>query len=259
MSKKNIVETTQKGQTTSKNTQPEKVVESLKKIDEIRKAKKSKVPIGKITISKEIEARKKAREESYRNFRINSLKRRCSRMGITGEKMEELVKKLIEQMNAPKQYHILIMLDRNDNAMMKEALAKAKINYNYCSDIHFSIDGDQNTLAKIREIAPTSAKIHPYAKKMESVIPKEECEKKKKPTNNTKEKKAAANPKRPKGKAVKSVRYMHRMQKGKRKIMKAKTLDYKKLKKVKPTTIVMTPDVVDEMKLRKTKTVKKAA
>ena len=166
------VETAQKSQATNKKT--------------------SKVPTGKVTLMKETEARKKAREEQYRNFRINALRRRCERMKFDDEKTEELVKKLIEQLNAPKEYNILIMLNPDDGPMMKEALAKADIHYKYHGDTFFSIDGDQDVLAKIREIAPPKAKIYPYAKKMESIIPKEDRKTPKKPTNNTAEKKAAA-------------------------------------------------------------------
>jgi len=186
----NTVDTAQKGQAT----------------------KKDKTPVGKVTLMKETEARRKAREESYRNFRISALRRRCKRMGFDKEKTEELVKKLIEQMNAPKEYSILIMLAPADGAIMKEALAKANIKYKYHGDTYFSIDGDQAVLAKIREIAPGSAKIHPHAKKMESVIPKDIGEKKKTPTNNTAEKKAVAKAAKFKGRG--SVRAIHRMQTG---------------------------------------------
>ena len=158
MNKNTQVETAQKSQATNKN--------------------KTKVPTGKVTIMKETEARKKAREEQYRNFRIAALKRRCKRMGYDEEKTNEFIEKLKKQLNAPKEYSILIMLDKKDSAMMKEALAKAKINYKYHGDTYFSIDGNQDILTKIREIAPPKAKIYPYAKKMESVIPKEEPPKK---------------------------------------------------------------------------------
>lgn len=206
----NTVDTAQKGQAT----------------------KKDKTPVGKVTLMKETEARRKAREESYRNFRINALRRRCKRMGFDEEKTEELVKKLIEQMNAPKEYSILIMFAPTDGAIMKEALAKANIKYKYHGDTYFSIDGDQAVLAKIREIAPVSAKIHPHAKKMESVIPKDIGEKKKTPTNNTAEKKAAA--KSARKKLNKTVRAVHKKGKGKSfaRNMKRKTLlEVKKVNK----------------------------
>lgn len=150
MSKNTTVDTAQKGQTTTKNN----------------------IPTGKVKTLADATKRRKAREEQFRNFRINALRRRCKRMGFDEEKTEELVKKLIEQMDAPKEYNILIMLNPGDGPMMKEALAKASIHYKYCGDTYFSIDGNQDVLAKIREIAPVSAKIYPYAKKMESVLPK---------------------------------------------------------------------------------------
>lgn len=169
MNKNTHVETAQKGQATNKNIQPEKVVTALKNIDDIRK-NKSKVPTGKVTILKETEARKKAREEQYRNFRINALKRRCKRMEFDDEKTAQYVETLKKQLDAPKEYSILVMFSSKDGAMMKEALTNAGINYKYHGDTYYSIDGDQNVLAKIREIAPPGAKIHPYAKKMESVL-----------------------------------------------------------------------------------------
>jgi len=191
MTKNTSVETAQKGQATNKNTQPEKVVTALKNIDDIRK-NKSKVPTGKVTLLKETEARKKTREEQYRNFRINALKRRCKRMGFDEAKTEEYVKKLIEQLNAPKEYDILIMFNSKEGPMMRQAMDNAKIKYKFHADTYFFVQGDQNVLAKIREIAPPSAKIHPYAKKMESVIDETPPVKKKKPTNNTVEKRKAA-------------------------------------------------------------------
>ena len=169
MNKNTHVETAQKGQATNKNTQPEKVVTALKNIDDIRK-NKSKVPTGKVTLLKESETRKKTRKEQYRNFRINALKRRCKRMGFDDEKTAQYVEALKKQLDAPKEYSILVMFSSKDGAMMKEALTNAGINYKYHGDTYYSIDGDQNVLAKIREIAPPSAKIHPYAKKMEPVL-----------------------------------------------------------------------------------------
>ena len=179
MNKNTQVETAKNGQATNKNT--------------------SNVPTGNVKSIKDTEARKKAREEQFRNFRINALRRRCARMKFTEEKTEELVKKLIEQLNAPKEYSILVMLDVKDGAMMKEALAKAKIHYKYHGDTYFSIDGNQDILAKIREIAPPKAKIYPYAKKMEPIISKEEVPKKPKNKN--------VPHSRPKGKNVLKKRY----------------------------------------------------
>lgn len=213
MAKNNTVDTAQKGQTT---------------ID--------KTPTGKVKTLKTAEERRKTREEQFRNFRINALKRRCKRMKYTEEQTEEFVKKLIEQMDAPKEYSILIMLSVKDGPMMKEALAKANITYKYHGDTYFSIDGNQDVLAKIREIAPPSAKIHPYAKKMESVLPKQEKEVIKKPSNNTAEKKAAAKTVS-KGHMSKSTRHFHRMQKGRYKNLRQVFLAHKRSKKHKAITV----------------------
>lgn len=178
MSKNTTVDTAQKGQTTTKNN----------------------IPTGKVKTLADAAKRRKTREEQFRNFRINALRRRCKRMGFDEEKTEELVKKLIEQMNSPKEYNIIVMFDNSDYNMLKEAVENAKIKYNVLisgntkarvSLAYMSLEGDQNVLAKLREIAPPSAKIYPYAKKMESVLPKAEP-KKKKPSNNSKEKAAAA-------------------------------------------------------------------
>lgn len=217
MKKNNIVDTAQKGQTTTKD----------------------KTPIGKITLIKETEKRRKAREEQYRNFRINALKRRCERYGMNEEQIKELIEKLKTQLNAPKQYRILIMYNSKDAAMFKEALANANIAYLFWTDNYTYIDGDQTVLAKVREIAPESAKIHPYAKKMESVIPKNVSVKKKKPTNNTKARKTAAKAAR---KAINMMKVVSRKKnRGKslaKKTLKIKHLAMKKQRKAKTIQMV---------------------
>ena len=164
------VDTAQKGQATTKNN----------------------IPTGKVKTLANATERRKAREEQFRNFRIGALRRRCKRMGFDEAKTEEYVKKLIEQLNAPKEYDILIMFNSKEGPMMRQALYNAKIKYKFHADTYFFVQGDQNILAKIREIAPRSAKIYPYAKKMQSVIDEAPVVKKKKPTNNTVEKRKAA-------------------------------------------------------------------
>lgn len=210
------VETAQKSQATNKNI--------------------SKVPTGKVTLMKETEARKKAREEQYRNFRIGALKRRCKRAGISEEDTKKYIEKLKKQLDSPKEYSILIMFNSNDGKMFKEALAKANINYKYHGDIYFSIDGNQTVLAKIREIAPPGSVIHPYAKKMESVLPKLEYKKSKKPTNNTANAKKKVKDERKT--FNKKVRAIHKKNGGKTvaKMLKRKTLLERK-KQRKATTV----------------------
>lgn len=161
MKNNNTVDTAQKGQTANKI-----------QLEKVQNTKKDKTPTGKVILISEKESTRKAREEQYRNFRINALKRRADRMGLSKEEVEEAVKKLIEQMDAPKEYNILIMVAKPDITMLKEALAKEGIKYAFCGDDFVSVNGNQNVLAKIREMAPASAKIYPHAKKMESVLPK---------------------------------------------------------------------------------------
>ena len=212
MNKNTQVETTQESQATNKN-------------------------IGKVKTLKSAQERKKVREEQYRNFRINSLRRRCKRMGLSDEKIEELVKKLIEQMNAPKEYDILVMVNPKNMAMLLEAMAKANIQYRYKGDTFVSIGGDQNVLAKIREIAPPGAKIFPYAKKMESVIPKQEPSEKK-PSNNNKN--VAAKAKKARKDLNKNVRAIHKKHAGKAVAKQKKRIKLLELKKKrKATTIQM--------------------
>ena len=222
MTKNNTVDTAQKGQTT---------------ID--------KTPTGKVKTLKTAEERRKAREEQYRNFRINALRRRCKRYGFDEEKTEEYVKKLIEQLKAPNEYTIIVMVKRDDMKSMEQSILNAKLKWTHRSPIHekkesdgyFAFAGNKELLDKIRGIAPPDAKIHHYAKKMESVIPKEEREVIKKPSNNTAEKKAAAKTVA-KGHMPKSKRYFHRMQKGRYKNLRKISLAYyKRSKKHSATTV----------------------
>lgn len=237
MNKNAQVETTQVSQATNKNT-------------------------GKVKTLKNTQERKKAREEQFRNFRINALRRRCKRMGLSDEKIEELVKKLIEQMNAPKEYSILVMLNPKDGAMFKEALAKANIQYKYHGDTYFSLDGNQNVLAKIREIAPPGAKVFPYAKKMESVIPKQEPSQKK-PTNNKTPHKTER--RKPLTKEVKlnlaNIRRAHRCIK--KNLKKGEKLDVKKVFKLAEERAKQSSGKVVHLNGKKSstssKTLKKAA
>lgn len=236
MANKNTVDTAQKGQTTTKNN----------------------IPTGKVKTLANATERRKAREEQFRIFRINALKRRCKRYGFDDAKTAEYVAKLEEQMKAPKEYNIMVSFNTKDFNMVKEAVIKANIKYRILvagngkarvSYGYMSLIGDQKVLDKLREIAPPSAKIYPYAKKMESVIPKEEREVIKKPSNNTAEKKAAAKAAN-KGHMPKSARYMHRMNKGKMKtlseIRKASRYVKKHLKKGEKLDIKKVFKVVEE-------------
>lgn len=197
MTKNNTVDTAQKGQTT---------------ID--------KTPTGKVKTLKSAEERRKAREEQFRNFRINALKRRCKRYGFDEKKTEEYIEKLKKQMDEPNQYTIIVCLRRDGMKTMEQAVLNAKLSWTHRSPIgekkesdgYFAFVGDQKLVDKILEIAPPDAKIHRYAKKMESVIPKQEREVTKKPSNNTAEAKKNAKAAR---KEINKKRGMHKKGKGK--------------------------------------------
>lgn len=229
----------------NKNTQVETAPKS-------QATNKDKTPVGKVKSIKTAEQRRKEREENYRNFRINSLRRRCERYGFDKEKTEKLVKKLIEQMDSPKEYFILIFISPKNFKMMNEALKNASIKYKYCGPTFFSIDGNQDVLAKLREIVPEDSTIHPYAKKMESVIP-EEDRKKKAHTNNTDEKRADAKKKRKNfNKKVRAVHKKHTLSYKKKKTLKAS-------KKKSGTTVQMVNKKPSESLKKASTGLKKAA
>ena len=178
MSRKNFkVETTENGQAT------------LKKID--------KTPTGKVKTKKAADERRKAREESYKTFRINSLIRRCKRMKISEEDTKKYVEKLIAQLEAPHMYaiHILFKTGQKEkkqlSSLAREAILNSKIEYKILTKDWAYIIGDQNVLAKLREILPSLATIHPYVMKAEPILPVTQPTEKK-PSNNSKSKAAEA-------------------------------------------------------------------
>ena len=236
MKQNTSVETAQKSQATN-NIQPEKVKNALKKIDDIRKSKNN-APTTKVVSLKETEARKKAREESYKNFRIGCLRRRCKNMKMSEEDIEKAVKKLIEQLEQPNDYQILIMFNKPEINLAKEALKNANINARILADNHAWIDGDENLLKKLREILPPKVKIHPYVKKKPPILEKNIPDKEKKPTTNTKARKTAAKAAR---KAINMMNFVARKKtcgKAAAKAIKRKTLlEIKRQKKAKRVQI----------------------
>jgi hypothetical protein len=155
-------------------------------------------------------------------------------MGFDEAKTNEYIEKLKKQMDTPKEYSILVMFDNKDGAMMKEALNNAGINYKYHGDTYYSIDGNQDILAKIREIAPPSAKIYPYAKKMESVLKDvERPPQEKKPSKNTAAVKAAN-----KKKKKELHRCTHKKGKGKSVAKQQRKISLSERKKLRKATVV---------------------
>lgn len=185
MKNNSTVDTAKNGQTTNK-IDTEKVTAT----------KKTKVPTGKVVNMKETEARRKAREDAYKAFRINALRRRCARMKLSDEETESLVQKLIKQMNEPTTYQILVLFKKKDKKMIGEMLTNNKIEHHILGDYFTWIDGDTEVLKKLREILPTGTTIHPYAKKKPPILERKIPDKEKKPTSNTAAVKKAAKTRR---------------------------------------------------------------
>ena len=123
-------------------------------------------------------------------------------MKIPKENIQELVEKLCEQLDAPKQYTILVMYDKaiRDKDGVKHPLKDSvneivknnNITYLMKGDTHMYIEGDAKVLALLREIMPPGVDIHPYAKKMPSVLPTKAPPKGTKTIHSKAAKKAAA-------------------------------------------------------------------
>lgn len=143
-----------------------------------------KTPTGKVKTLKDKEKIQKAREEEFINRRVSALKRHAKRMGLSDEQIEEKVKELLNQLDTPNSYTVIVFFSAKDIDLVKQALLKEDLVWKVMSNSHLIMDADQETLATIREIMPPSAKIHPYVKKKPSVLPVEEPPKKtKKPKN----------------------------------------------------------------------------
>lgn len=175
MSRKNFkVDTATNGQTPKQDTKHLFVVE------------KTNVPTGKIKTKEEQDKRRKAREEQYKNFRVNALKRRAKRMGLSDEDIEAKVKALLEQLDTPNSYNVLVLFNENEKSMFNESLKNEGLVCKIFGDSFCIMEADQETLTTIRGIAPPSAKIHPYVKKKPSVLQDVTPKKEKKPSNNNK-------------------------------------------------------------------------
>lgn len=152
MSRKNFkVATTEDGKTT------------LTKID--------KTPTGKVKTLKDKEAIKAAREEQYKTFRVNALKRRAKRIGLSDEQIKVKVEELLKQIDAPANYDIMIMFNPADYDMVKQALMNEDITWKLLVSTYGFIEGDAEVLATIRTIVPSTAKIYPHVKRKPNVLP----------------------------------------------------------------------------------------
>ena len=193
MSRKNFkVDTAQEGQTPKTENKHQFVYKKLNTVE------KTNVPTGKVVTLEDKKKRREAREKQYRDFRIAALKRRAKRMKLTEEQTQQAVEKLIAQLDAPKQYNILLMYTQKPlKGMVEEIVANNKIKYLMKSDEHMYIEGDAAMLATLRELMPAGVTIHPYAKKMAAVLPaKDPPTHAKKPSSKAEKKSAAAKAKK---------------------------------------------------------------
>ncbi len=134
----------------------------------------TKTPTGKVKTVKDREAIKKAREEEYKNRRVNSLKRRAKRMGLTEEQINVKVKELLTQIDTPNSYDVLIFYNPNNRKMVEQALKNEGLTCKIIADTYLFIEADQETLATLRTIIPPGSKIHPYVKRKPPILPVEQ-------------------------------------------------------------------------------------
>lgn len=139
------------------------------------------IPTGKVKTIKDKETIRKEREEQYKNFRVNALKRRATRMQMSQEQTDEAVKALLEQLDTPNSYMVLILFNPNDVNLVREAIKNEGLVCKMMSNSHLFIEADQETLGTLREIMPPSAKIHPYVKKKPAILPATDIKSEKKP------------------------------------------------------------------------------
>lgn len=235
MSRKNFkVDTATNGQTAKQDTKHIFVVE------------KTNVPTGKVKTAEDREKRRKAREEQYKTFRVNALKRRAKRMKLSEEDTEAKVKELLTQLDTPNSYDVILFFNPSNADLVRSALQNEGItwkimgcNHKEESDGFALVDADQETLGTLRAILPPGTKIHPYVKKKKPVLAAPVIKKEKKPSNNNKNVAHAA---KTGGKFHKRPNVAG-MSKQKRKEFKAKVLAikaaWKAQKKASGTTVHM--------------------
>ena len=136
MKKNTIVDTANNGQTTTENT-----------VDNTSKLTKAE-----------------RREQNYVAFRVNALKRRCKRYGLSEEKTNAYVEKLKELLASPNTYDIYVFFPQKDYKMISAIVNKhidTKANDNIIMEYWMKFVGDNELLNKLREVLPDSAKIQP--------------------------------------------------------------------------------------------------
>lgn len=140
MKKNTIVDTANNGQTTTENT-----------VDNTSKLTKAE-----------------RREQNYVAFRVNALKRRCKRYGLSEEKTNAYVEKLKELLASPNTYDIYVFFPQKDYKTISAIVNKhidTKANDNIIMEYWMKFVGDNELLNKLREVLPDSAKIQPLVHK----------------------------------------------------------------------------------------------
>ncbi len=165
MSKNNFkVETAANGQTPKQDTKHKFATANIAK---------DKTPTGKVKTLKDKEALKAAREEEYINRRVNALKRRAKRIGLSEEQINVKIEELKAQIKAPNNYDIIIMFNPADYDMVKQALMNDDITWKLLVTTYGFLEGDAEVLASLRKILPPKSKIYPHVKRKPNVLPTE--------------------------------------------------------------------------------------
>lgn len=140
-----------------------------------------KTPTGKVKTIKDRDKIRKEREEQYKNFRLGALERRAKRMGLSEEEIKKKKEELLNQLDTPNSYDVLVLFSAKDYNLVKEAMNNEGLVYKILGNSYVWMVADQETLKTIREIMPPSAKIHPYVKKKPTVLPMAVTKSEKKP------------------------------------------------------------------------------
>lgn len=166
MSRKNFkVDTANNGQTPKQDKTHQFTVE------------KKVTPVDKEKVEKDRENRRKAREEQYKTFRVNALKRRCKRMNLNEEQTKEKVDQLLKQLEEPATYNILVTYHINDKNLLVQALKKEDIIWKIMvdpnrrsRDAYCIIEADIDVLDYLRGLNIPTMKIYPHVKRKPPVI-----------------------------------------------------------------------------------------
>ncbi len=234
----------------------------------------TKVPTGKVKTLAQRNKIRKEREEQYRNFRINCLKRRAKRMKLSEEETNAKIEELKKVLEGTHNYNVLLLFNRDNAKMIKEMFTNDSIECKIFTDYYAWLIADDELLKELREMLPDGTKIHPYAirKKLSWPSSSEETKKAKKPYTKA-EKKALALAAKKKRKQDKIAAHLNHKEHAKqrkeehnkqaRKLAKAKMLFEKRARKASKkkggTVVHMTSKKASNAKKKASTNVKKAA